>query len=138
MFPYLANEKQVNESILSEEDRMVIILFGENDDPEYMALNAIFENIYEKVKTCAVFHLVDSAVVSDCTMKYEFLEQNTLLFFYHDKRIVINEVFTNDNNIKWPIVYDEEMIDLIEKIYNGALEGRGLDVRHTYDSRYRY
>ena len=100
MFPYLANEKQVNESILSEEDRMVIIIFGHGCDLEYMAIDEIFYKIYEKVKTCAVFHLVDSTVVSDCTMTYEFRKKCTVLFFYQDKRIMIDEFTKNDNNIK--------------------------------------
>jgi DIM1 family U5 snRNP protein len=60
----LTNGWQVDQAILSEEDRVVIIRFGHDWDPICMKMDEILYNIAEKVKNFAVIYLVSCTTLS--------------------------------------------------------------------------
>lgn len=92
MLPHLHNGWQVDQAILSEEDRVIVsfpikfclwkaclnvrhisifslyskvIRFGHDWDPACMKMDEVLYSIAEKVKNFAVFYLVDITEVSD-------------------------------------------------------------------------
>jgi DIM1 family U5 snRNP protein len=58
MLPHLHNGWQVDQAILSEEDRVVVMRFGHDWDPECMKMDETLFGIAEKIKNFAVVYLV--------------------------------------------------------------------------------
>jgi DIM1 family U5 snRNP protein len=63
--PHLTNGWQVDQAILSEEDRVVIIRFGHDWDPTCMKMDETLYGVAERVKNFAVIYLVDITEVPD-------------------------------------------------------------------------
>ena len=59
MLTHLDNGWQVDQAILSEEDKLVIIRFGHDWDPSCMKMDETLFAIAEKLKNYAVMYLVD-------------------------------------------------------------------------------
>lgn len=90
MLPHLHNGWQVDQAILSEEDRVVVIIlavihcrprfdppdslqvirFGHDWDPACMKMDEVLYGIAEKVKNFAVIYLVDITAVPDFNKMY--------------------------------------------------------------------
>jgi DIM1 family U5 snRNP protein len=111
MLPHLHNGWQVDQAILSEEDRVVCIRFGHDWDPTCMKMDEvcsilnvpfwrrsiIFINflqtlfrIAEKVKNFACMYLVDISKVTDFNKMYELYDPCTVMFFFRNKHIMID------------------------------------------------
>ena len=56
----------VDQAILAEEDRVVVLRFGHDEDPTCMAQDEILCDIAESVKLFAVIYLVDISEVKSC------------------------------------------------------------------------
>ncbi|XP_048662654.1 thioredoxin-like protein 4A isoform X2 [Marmota marmota marmota] len=119
MLPHLHNGWQVDQAILSEEDRVVVIRFGHDWDPTCMKMDEVLYSIAEKEDPFPAF------------------EQLTLLF--RNKHIMIDLGTGNNNKINWAMEDKQEMVDIIETVYRGARKGRGLVVSpKDYSTKYRY
>lgn len=139
MLTHLTNGWQVDQAILSEEDRLVIIRFGHDWDPACMVMDETLFQVAEMVKNYAVVFLVDITQVPDFTKMYELYDPCTVMFFYRNKHIMVDLGTGNNNKINWAIDNKEEFIDLAESIYRGARKGRGLVVSpKDYSTKYRY
>ncbi|XP_074398484.1 thioredoxin-like protein 4A isoform X1 [Zonotrichia albicollis] len=82
MLPHLHNGWQVDQAILSEEDRVVVIRFGHDWDPTCMKMDEVLYSIAEKVKNFAVIYLVDITEVPDFNKMYELYDPCTVMFFF--------------------------------------------------------
>ncbi|WFD38017.1 U4/U6-U5 snRNP complex subunit dib1 [Malassezia japonica] len=129
----------VDQAILSEEERVVVIRFGHDWDETCMKMDETLFGVSERVKNFAVVYLVDITQVPDFTKMYELYDPCTVMFFFRNKHIMIDLGTGNNNKINWAIDSKQEMIDLIETVYRGASKGRGLVVSpKDYSTRYRY
>lgn len=63
--PHLPSGWHVDQAILSEEDRVVVIRFGHDYDPTCMQMDETLYGISEKIKNFAVVYLVDITEVPD-------------------------------------------------------------------------
>lgn len=124
MLGHLHNGWQVDQAILSEEDRVVVIRFGHDWDPTCMKMDEVLYSIAEKVKNFAVIYLVDITEVPDFNKMYELYDPCTVMFFFRNKHIMIDLGTGNNNKINWPLEDKQEMIDIIETVYRGARKGR--------------
>ena len=139
MLPHLHNGWQVDQAILGEEERVVVVRFGHDWDPTCMRMDEILHKVSEKVKNFAAVYLVDISEVSDFNKMYELYDPCTVMFFYRNKHIMIDLGTGNNNKINWAIDNGQEMIDVIETVYRGASKGRGLVVSpKDYSTKYRY
>uniref|UniRef100_A0A4W2GNG9 Thioredoxin-like protein 4A n=1 Tax=Bos indicus x Bos taurus TaxID=30522 RepID=A0A4W2GNG9_BOBOX len=137
MLPHLHNGWQVDQAILSEEDRVVVIRFGHDWDPTCMKMDEVLYSIAEKVKNFAVIYLVDITEVPDFNKMYELYDPCTVMFFFRNKHIMIDLGTGNNNKINWAMEDKQEMIDIIETVYRGARKGRGLVVSpKDYSTKY--
>lgn len=65
MLPHLHNGWQVDQAILSEEDRVVVIRFGHDWDPTCMKMDEVLYSIAEKVSwSCDARRLLSALGVS--------------------------------------------------------------------------
>ena len=65
MLPHLHSGWAVDQAILSEESRLVVIRFGHDYDTECMQMDEVLYAIQDTVKTFAVIYLVDTKEVPD-------------------------------------------------------------------------
>ena len=63
--PHLPSGWHVDEAIKSEEDRVVVIRFGHDWDPQCMIMDETLYGVAEKVQNFAVIYLADITEVPD-------------------------------------------------------------------------
>ncbi|KAK4331794.1 Spliceosomal protein DIB1 [Rhodotorula toruloides] len=133
--PKLESGWHVDQAILAEESRVVVIRFGHDWDPECMVHDETLFKIAEKVKNMAVIYTVDITQVPDFNKMYELYDACTTI----NKHIMIDLGTGNNNKINWSMASQDELIDIIETVYRGASKGRGLVVSpRDYSTRLRY
>ncbi|KAF8360693.1 hypothetical protein PRIPAC_87616 [Pristionchus pacificus] len=160
MLTHLNNGWQVDQAILAEEDRVVIIRFGHDWDPTCMRMDEVkrfvlnkapypvltLYKIAAKVKNFAVIYVVDITKVGvyrlevpDFNKMYELYDPCTVMFFFRNKHIMVDLGTGNNNKINWAMSDGQEFIDIIETVYRGARKGRGLVVSpKDYSTKYKY
>lgn len=166
LLPHLHNGWEVDQAIVTEEDRVVVIRFGKDDNPTCMVQDEVLMAIADKVKNFAVIYLVDIEEVPDFNNMYELFDDCTTMFFYRNKHIMVDLGTGNNNKINWALADKQEFIDIIEvstssfnvyrlnlfltfalttsffrcqMVYRGARKGRGLVVSpKDYSTKYRY
>jgi DIM1 family U5 snRNP protein len=128
----------VDQAILTEEDRVVVIRFGHDWDTECMKQDEALHAVAQKVSNMAVIYLVDISEVPDFNKMYEIYDQTTLMFFYRNKHIMVDLGTGNNNKVNWALCEKQELIDLIEIVYRGGRKGRGLVISSKdYSTRHR-
>ena len=78
MLQHLSNGWQVDQAILSEEDRIVLIRFGHDWDPTCMKMDEALYSIAEKCKNFCAIYLVDITQVGS---ESEFFSGQYLVLF---------------------------------------------------------
>jgi DIM1 family U5 snRNP protein len=139
LLPHLKSGWAVDQAILNEENRVVVIRFGHDWDTTCMEMDEVLCNIAEDVKNFAVIYCVDITEVPDFNTMYELYDPCTVMFFFRNKHIMIDLGTGNNNKINWAFNNKQEMIDIIETVYRGARKGRGLVISpKDYSTKYRY
>lgn len=78
MLPHLHNGWQVDQAILSEEDKVVVIRFGHDWDPTCMKMDEVLYKVAEKVKNFAVLYLVDVTETPDFNKMFVTMIKNRI------------------------------------------------------------
>ncbi|EFN51050.1 thioredoxin domain 2 [Chlorella variabilis] len=139
LLPHLHSGFAVDQAILSEEDRVVIIRFGHDYDDTCMQMDEILAGTVERMKNFAVIYLVDISEVPDFNAMYELYDPCTVMFFFRNKHIMIDLGTGNNNKINWAMNDKQEFVDIVETVFRGARKGRGLVVSpKDYSTKYRY
>ena len=139
LLTHLTNAWQVDQAILNEDSRLVVIRFGHDWDPECMRMDAILASVAELVRRYAVIYVVDLTEVPDFTEMYELYDKCTTMIFFRNKHMLIDLGTGNNNKINWALDDKQELLDLLEVVYKGAHKGKGLVVSpRDYSSRRRY
>ena len=137
--PHLKNGWEVDQAILSEENRVVIIRFGHDWDRDCMIMDETLYKVAEDIKNFAVIYLVDIGQVPDFNTMYELYDPCTVMFFFRNKHIMIDLGTGNNNKINFPIANKQEFIDIVETVYRGARKGKGLVISpKTYSIKTKY
>nr|POE71954.1 thioredoxin-like protein 4a [Quercus suber] len=128
VIPHLVTGWHVDQAIMSEEDRLVVIRFGRDWDPDCMRQDEVLYKIADRVKNFAVIYVCDLDQVPDFKQMYELYDTTTLMFFFRNKHMMCDFGTGNNNKLNWVLEDKQELIDIIETIYKGAKKGRGLVV----------
>ncbi|KAI9707281.1 MAG: U4/U6-U5 snRNP complex subunit dib1 [Candelina mexicana] len=118
----------VDQAIMSEEERLVVIRFGRDWDADCMKQDEVLYRIADRVKNFAVIYVCDLDQVPDFKQMYELYDPMTLMFFFRNKHMMCDFGTGNNNKLNWVLDDKQELIDIIETIYKGAKKGRGLVV----------
>ncbi|KAH3664628.1 hypothetical protein OGATHE_003443 [Ogataea polymorpha] len=124
--PHLRTGWHVDQAILSEDDRLVVIRFGRDADRECMLMDEMLYSISAKVSQFAVVYLCDIDEVPDFNEMYELYDPMTVMFFYRNKHMMCDFGTGNNNKLNFMVGDKQELIDIIETIYRGAVKGKGL------------
>jgi len=158
VLPHLVTGWHVDQAIMSEDDRLVVIRFGRDWDPDCMRQDEVLYRklpiipsfsflvvltrcvgIADRVKNFAVVYVCDLDQVPDFKQMYELYDTVTIMFFFRNKHMMCDFGTGNNNKLNWVLEDKQELIDIIETIYKGAKKGRGLVVSpKDYSTRYRY
>jgi len=84
MIPHLHSGYAVDQAILAEQNRLVVMRFGHDWDPECMAQDECLSSISNKVKNMAVIYVVDITEVPDFNKMYELYDPCTVMFFFSE------------------------------------------------------
>jgi DIM1 family U5 snRNP protein len=137
--PHLRSGWHVDQAILQNEDRLVVIRFGRDADSDCMAQDEVLYRIADRVKNFAVIYLCDIDEVPDFKSMYELYDPMTIMFFFRNKHILVDFGTGNNNKMTHYVGDKQEVIDIIETVYRGAKKGRGLVVSpKDYSTRYQY
>jgi len=137
--PHLENGWEVDQAILSEENRLVIIRFGHDYDSACMKMDELLYKVAELIKNFAVIYLVDITQVPDFNTMYELYDPCTIMFFFRNKHMMIDLGTGNNNKINWAMTDKQEFIDIVETIYKGARKGKGLVIApKDYSTKHKY
>lgn len=128
VIPHLNSGWHVDQAILSEEERLVVVRFGRDWDKACMQQDEVLYKIADKVKSFAVVYVCDIDQVPDFNQMYELYDPCTIMFFFRNKHIMCDFGTGNNNKLNWVLEDKQELIDIIETIYRGAKKGRGLVV----------
>eukprot|EP00300_Choanocystis_sp_HF-7_P005502 c14116_g1_i2.p1 GENE.c14116_g1_i2~~c14116_g1_i2.p1 ORF type:complete len:113 (+),score=26.88 c14116_g1_i2:46-339(+) len=88
--PRLRSAWAVDQAILAEEERIVVIRFGSENDPTCAIQDDIYVSVAEKVKAFAVIYAVDITEVPDFNTVYELYDPCSTMFFFHNKPIMLD------------------------------------------------
>ena len=78
LLPHLTNGWQVDQAILSEEHRVVVIRFGHDWDPQCALMDEVLAAVAEKLRNLCLIYLVDISQVPDFNAMYELYDPCTL------------------------------------------------------------
>jgi DIM1 family U5 snRNP protein len=139
LLPHLDSGWAVDQAIMTEEERVVVIRFGHDFDDTCMQMDEVLCSIAEDIKNFGVIYLVDITEVPDFNGMYELYDPCTVMFFFRNKHIMVDMGTGNNNKINWALNNKQELIDIIETVYRGAKKGRGLVVSpKDYSTKYKY
>ena len=116
LLPHLENGWEVDQAILSEEDRVVVIRFGHDYDPTCMKMDEILYSIAEDIQNFAVIYLVDIRKVHVFNQMYEFFDACTTMFFFRNKHMMVDLGTGNNNKINWAMENKQDLIDIIDLV----------------------
>ena len=136
---HLQNAWQVDKAILSEEERLVVIRFGHDDDPAVQQMDSILLAIAPLVINYATVYLLDTRRVPDFDAMYELYDPVTTMLFWRGRHMQMDLGTGNNNKITWALREKQEMLDILEVVYKGARKGKGLVIApRDYSSKYKY
>ena len=139
MLPHLGSAWAVDQAIITEEEKVVMIRFGHDYDPQCMEQDEVLFSIAEDVRNFCVIYLVDITQVPDFNDMYELYDACTMMFFFRNKHIMVDTSTGNNNKINWVVHDRQDVIDLIEVVYRGARKGKGLVVSaKDFSTKYQY
>lgn len=79
ILPHLHSAWHVDQSILSEDDRLVVIRFGKDGHPDCLRQDDMLAKVAEKIKAFAVVYLCDIDEVPDFNSMYELYDPMTIM-----------------------------------------------------------
>ena len=88
VLPHLVTGWHVDQAIMSEDERLVVIRFGKDWDPDCMRQDEVLYRIADRVKNFAVIYVCDLEQVKDFNQMYELYDPMTLMFFFRNKHMV--------------------------------------------------
>jgi DIM1 family U5 snRNP protein len=76
-------------------------------------MDEVLALVAETIKNFAIIYLVDITEVPDFNTLYELYNRSTVMFFFWNKRIMIDLGTGNNNNSNWALKDKHEFIDIV-------------------------
>ncbi|KAF1919849.1 thioredoxin-like protein-like protein 4A [Ampelomyces quisqualis] len=136
---HLPSAWHVDQAILSEESRLVVLRFGNDANPDCMTMDEHLFKLSPIVKSFAVIYTVDITRIPDFNSMYELYDPCTVMFFWRNKHIQVDFGTGNNNKINFPVGGKQELVDILEVAYRAASKGKGLAVSpKDYSTKWMY
>lgn len=106
VLPHLTTGWHVDQAILSEDERLVVIRFGRDSDPDCMRQDEVLYRIQERVRNFAAIYVCDIDQVPDFNTMYELYDPCTILFFFRNKHMMVDFGTGNNNKLNWVVRFN--------------------------------
>jgi len=94
--------------------------------------------IQQTIEPFAVVYFVNIAELSDYNNLYELFDPVSLMLFYKNQHLMIDLGTGNNNKIN-KVVQKDNLIEILENAFNGAIKGKKLIRTHVdLSSNYNY
>ena len=132
LLPHLRTGWAVDQAILNEEDRVVVVRFGHDYDPVCMQMDEALSKIADKVKNFCVVYLVDITEVPDFNTMYELYDPCTVMPFSeqaHQDDLVLTQCLFHVSNFKADGV--DAMSPRVDGVYRSHESPRACSAQGT-------
>jgi len=139
LLPHLVSGWSVDQAIVTEQDRVVVVRFGHDWDSTCMAQDKVLLDIAEVIRQFGVIYVVDITQVPEFNTMYELYDPCTIMFFYRNRHIQVDLGTGNNNKINFLMDSEQELIDITETVFKGARKGKGLvNSPKSYSTKHKY
>lgn len=143
LLPHLVTAWHVDQAILSEENRLVVIRFGDpNNNPDLDIMDEVLSKVAPLVQKWAVIYVCDISKVPDFNHMYELNsseEPFAVMFFFRNKHIMCDFGTGNNNKMNFVERNRQDVVNILEAVYRGATKGKGqVNSPKDYSTRHRY
>lgn len=127
----------VDQAILSETDRLVVIRFGHTGTRAVLETDAVLARVAPLVANFAVIYTCDTHAVPDFNEMYELHGPLHTMVFFRNRHVMVDVGSGQNNNIDFVIRDSEDVVALLELAYRAAIRGDGLAMAHRDFSKDR-
>lgn len=110
---YLASAEHVDQTLLAERQRAVLLRFGRRNDPTTATVDVLLHEAAHELWLYCVIYLVDLDDVPDFIDVYELYDPCSLMCFYRNKPLVVDVGHGPDTKITWPLYDSGRLADAI-------------------------
>ena len=121
---HLNSVHAVDNAIMSEDDRLVCIRFGHDNDAQCIELDETLFRIVDKFHDKVAFYLVDSTLVPQYNKTFSLVGNCNLVFFHNNQIVSFDYGEGSKDRIDSPIPNVDVLSDIIETVYEGARRGK--------------
>ncbi|KAL6927528.1 hypothetical protein ACO0SA_003827 [Hanseniaspora valbyensis] len=133
--PELKSGWHIDQAILYDTKRVVIIRFGRPSRLNCKIMDSILKSLQFKLINLAALYFVDIDEVTDYNDIYDFGDDDdfAVMFFWQNKHIMIDFDTGDNNKMNFVVNNKQEFIDIVEVVYKNCRRGR-ISCRspHTY------
>lgn len=126
LLTHLRTGWDVDQAILWDKERLVIMRFGHDFDADCMKMDEILSGCAELVKKFAVIYVVDTTEVPYYNEMYELTDSCSVIIFFRNKIVQVDYGTGENNKMTFVIPTRQEFIDICELAFRGATTGAGL------------
>ena len=125
LLKHLKHGYAVDQALQFFKEKVVILRFGQESDTGCMEM---LYDIEPKISKFAVVYAVNTEEVTCFNTMYELHDPFCLMFFFCNKHIQVDCGSGNNNKITFLFPEADELIAIVERVYEAGVKGRGLAV----------
>lgn len=127
----------VDQAILAEDERLVLIRFGRTGSRACLAMDAVLADVAPLVARFCAVYTCDTAAVADFNEMYELFGELHCMLFWQNRHIQVDVGSGQNNNIDFVVRDSEDVVAILELAYMAAKKGQGLVLAHRDFSKER-
>lgn len=111
----LRSAEDVDEALLAERHRAVLIHFRRACDPISAATDVVLHEVAHELRLHCALYVVDVDSVRDFNAVHELYDPSTLMCFYRNRPLPIDVGFGADPKVTWPLVEGATLVDAVQR-----------------------
>ena len=126
LLTHLHTGLDVDQAIVWEKNKIVIIRFGHDNDPMCMKMDDMLASCAELLKKFAIIYVVDITEVPYYNEMYELTDPCNVMFFFRNKLIQVDFGTGENNKMNFLMDTKQEFLDIVELVFRGSSRGQSI------------
>lgn len=120
---------EVDQAIVNEEERIVVIRFGSQSDPESRRCDKMMARVEALLREerVAVFYTVDVSKVNAFNITYALDDPCTLMFFHKNRPVPVDWGFGKCVKVVWGVYSEHELLEMVKRAYSSVIKANVLE-----------